>query len=570
MKRLFIFIAICLCWSSLTAQTRTQAPVQASFDPSAIRERIYVATDKDNYVAGEIVWMRLLTTDEQGAPLSFSKVGYVELAGEDESAVRTRIELRGGVGEGSLVLPSNLPTGYYRLVGYTRWMWNEGPELFFDKRIGVVNPILAGVPRGSAGEVEHSAVPYSDTTRPGGLNISSNGSVYSPRSEVRLDISGIPADIHSLGVSVTAVDPVGGFTAPALGEWKQSLPAVSDSFSGEFEAEYEGALVTGNLVSTETGEAVYSSSILPLAAFPGDRIDLFSGTVDRSGRVVFRTNRAVGYDEIVTTMRGNDGEPWRIDLDLPFWPENLGRPSPSFPIETIDPEAMRRQSLAVQLQYSYVNDSLLRHNPSAGRFTDPPYISYRMDEWRRFATMREVMTEFVMFTQFSRVDGKRYLSVVNRDFQTTRAYSLVLLDGIPIIDHEIIYNYNPLLLSRIDVYPNRYLFGGSLFYGMVALYTAENRYPELQPDPFTQILPYDPPQARRLFYAPDYTDPSARSSRVPDYRHTLYWNADVPSKEGHAELSFFTSDLRGRYRVLVEGITASGETVGAVCDLEVR
>ncbi len=128
----------------------------------------------------------------------------------------------------------------------------------------------------------------------------------------------------------------------------------------------------------------------------------------------------------------------------------------------------------------------------------------------------------------------------------------------------------PGKLDRIDVYPNRYLFGGNLFYGMVALYTAENRYPELQPDPFTQILPYDSPQARRVFYAPSYADASARRSRVPDYRHTLYWNADVVAEGGRAGVSFYTSDLTGIYRVLVEGITASGEAVSAVCPIEVR
>ena len=37
-------------------------------------------------------------------------------------------------------LPVTLPTGYYRLVAYTRYMQNEGEDIFFEKKISVVNP----------------------------------------------------------------------------------------------------------------------------------------------------------------------------------------------------------------------------------------------------------------------------------------------------------------------------------------------------------------------------------------------------------------------------------------------
>ena len=62
------------------------------------------------------------------------------------------------------------------------------------------------------------------------------------------------------------------------------------------------------------------------------------------------------------------------------------------------------------------------------------------------------------------------------------------------------------------------------------------------------------------FYVPDYAEASARESRLPDYRHTLLWLPAVETN-GSTEvtLPFSTSDLPGRYRVTVEGITREGQ-----------
>jgi hypothetical protein len=571
MKRIYLLvIAVCACYYT----SQAQAPEVEG----EIRERIHVSTDKENYVAGELVWMKLISTDGEGVPLSFSRVGYVELANEEQSDIRTRIELIGGIGEGSMLLPATLPTGYYRLVGYTRWMWNGGKEIFFDKRIGVVNPGMAEVYSDVAEDATESTqaspttVSVSVSPTSNNLSVSSDNSTYQPRSEVHLDISDIPADIHTLSVSVTAADALGDFAAPSLESWKRGLPTGPQPFSGEYEAEYEGAIVTGHLVSTETGETTYSPDVLPLAAFPGERIDLFGGSLDETGRVVFRTTRATGFDEIATTMRENGDKPLHIDIDAPFFGGDLTGSIPSFPLADIDETSMLQQSLAMQLQYSYISDSLLRRSVASTHFSERPNYSYDLDEWRRFATMDEVITEFVALTRFKPVDGKHQLEVTNEELIASghQGDLLVLIDGIPIFDHEIVYNYNPLHVSRIDIYNDRYMFGGNIFYGIVAFYTTDNRYPDLQPDPFTQISSYDSPQARRLFYSPDYTDPSILASRIPDYRHTLYWNANVKSENGVAGVNFFTSDLRGKYQVLVEGITTSGEAVSAVYPIEVK
>ena len=59
-----------------------------------IKERIHAETDKDFYLAGEQMGVKLHSTDVQGRPQEFSRVAYVELLGDGENAVRLKVEMK--------------------------------------------------------------------------------------------------------------------------------------------------------------------------------------------------------------------------------------------------------------------------------------------------------------------------------------------------------------------------------------------------------------------------------------------------------------------------------------------
>jgi hypothetical protein len=61
----------------------------------------------------------------------------------------------------------------------------------------------------------------------------------------------------------------------------------------------------------------------------------------------------------------------------------------------------------------------------------------------------------------------------------------------------------------------------------------------------------------REFYSPKYT-PDNVTDKQPDLKTLLYWNPEVITKNGAAELRFFSSDQPGKYKVIVEGIANDG------------
>ena len=564
MKTKYFLFALVI-WGGISFRGQAQAD-------SSIRERVYIQTDKKLYLAGELVWLKIITTTENGIPLNFSKVGYIELLDLSGAKAQAKLELRNGQGNGTLVLPANLPTGCYRLVAYTRYMRNESPEVFFEKVIGIVNPVLPEVPVPEQTDLE--TFPQSSALTEGQLpseviSVATDNKKYSPRSQVNIRIDQLPENIHTLSVSVAGRDYTYSFAEPGLGQWKQELRNIRKGpVSNDLLAEYEGHIINGRLTETATGNTARASHVTPILAFPGNDIQLFFGKVSPQGDVTFQTQRTDGYTDAVTSIAGVLEDNYRIELFSPFIPAHEPKALPLLDLTRIDRDRLLNQSVGVQIQYAYLNDSLMQFRYLSPHFFYTPDNRYIMEEYRKFGTMEEVIHEYVTFVRFRTMEGRRYLMTLQENLGFSNRNTLVLLDGIPIFNHDIIYQYNPLLLQRIDVYFGQYIFGGARYEGIVALYTDNNNYPELIPDPATHFVSYESPQASRLFYAPDYS--KGVQNRLPDYRHTLYWDPNVQTG-GHRtiHIPFYISDITGDFRVMVEGMTENGEVVYATTDFQV-
>ena len=129
-------------------------------------------------------------------------------------------------------------------------------------------------------------------------------------------------------------------------------------------------------------------------------------------------------------------------------------------------------------------------------------------------------------------------------------------------DHEDILKYNPKLVKKIDIYNSRYAFSGETFECMISLTTQKGNLPSIQLSDDSQLTVYECPQLPVAFSMPEYKNEVDRKSRKPDFRHTLYWNPSVKTEKGKATtLLFYTSDLEGEFKVVVEGFTHQGEAI---------
>jgi hypothetical protein len=111
------------------------------FQQTPVSEKVYLHTDKNTYLAGEIAWFKVYNLNANNHFLSdLSTIVYVELFNADnEPAIQLKIPVKNGLGEGSINLPSNLKSGNYVLRAYTHWMKNFNDQLFFQKSLQILN-----------------------------------------------------------------------------------------------------------------------------------------------------------------------------------------------------------------------------------------------------------------------------------------------------------------------------------------------------------------------------------------------------------------------------------------------
>jgi len=148
---------------------------------------------------------------------------------------------------------------------------------------------------------------------------------------------------------------------------------------------------------------------------------------------------------------------------------------------------------------------------------------------------------------------------------------LVLLDGVPLLDNNKIFLYDPQKIKRLDIFQNRYVLGRSIFNGIASFSTYEGVFDGFSLDPRLVAIDYDGLQLQREFYSPVYETKELFENRIPDFRNTLLWSPDITTdQDGEAKIQFYTSDSPGKYIVLLQGMSANGNFVSAHTFFEVK
>ena len=106
------------------------------------QQKVYVHTDRQEYLAGETLWLKAYLVDAKTHRLSgFENTLILEMYNTGGEAVASKLlKIHDGTAQGSVVLQDSLPEGNYLIRAFTNWMRNFGEDHFFQKEIFVRNP----------------------------------------------------------------------------------------------------------------------------------------------------------------------------------------------------------------------------------------------------------------------------------------------------------------------------------------------------------------------------------------------------------------------------------------------
>ena len=337
-----------------------------------------------------------------------------------------------------------------------------------------------------------------------------------------------------------------------------------------FAPEYSGHLITGMVTRRSDGSPL--KGIPAYLSVQGKRFHLGSALSDEAGRVAFDLKKIYGNGSIIL-QTGVDSTA-HVQLDDP-WKNEFPKPS-ELPLK-LDP------SLAGTLRQAVLYNRAGQKPPTAEHFYFPdatdslpffgqPEKTYLLDDYTRFRTMDEVFREFISEVQVKRPRGNYELRVDHAplpEFFTTDP--LMLLDGVPYFNTNEVMNFDPAKIRKIDIV-NRHFYQGSQDYsGIISMITYDGDGGGIPLNPNAVLVEYEGLQLRREFPATEYRTPEQLSSHQPDFRRLLHWAPSIwTGEKGRADLRFYTGDDKGKYLIVVQGLSDEGLAGTSISTIEVK
>ena len=155
--------------------------------------------------------------------------------------------------------------------------------------------------------------------------------------------------------------------------------------------------------------------------------------------------------------------------------------------------AKRGPQLGVQTDDTAEEGELLDYDATA--FGTQPYLSYDLDEYRQFLSIREVLLEYVKCISSKNLNGIPHLIFQSKQFSDDGSWpTLVLIDGMPVYDIERLQDYDARRIHYINIYGGQYTFGNGVYNGILSFVTRSGRLTNYPTEPNMQYLVYDFPK----------------------------------------------------------------------------
>ncbi len=527
--------------------------IVAAHAQQPFKEFIYAQTDKNFYLAGESLWFKLYNLDENSRLMQGgSRVAYVQLVGDTPNNVQCTVEIDStATADGVLELPFTIPSGRYKLCAYTRNMLNMGGEALFSKTIHVFNALRYEKQTDKVSLERTVATPDFSV---GSSLISTDKAEYGTREAVNIDLSKLPADAI-MAVSVVRTDgwrmgdtPITQYAAPAT------------TITGNLMPETESQIIEGTYTSSNGTPAVNANISLrsPVVRY-------YPGIVDNAGNVQFFTPLMYGVNTIFTGVEPGGS----ITLKSPFKAPLLDELIP-VEISQADRDAVQERSLGIQAARYFGTDSLTRHSSAVEGLHRYELISrYDMENYRRFNSFKETFIEYIYeLGTTTTTEGKQRVTMFDEfTGRQNQGNTLVLIDGVAVMNHEDLLNYNPHYCRYIDIYIGHYVFANQEYAGIVNFRTPRgNKMHFALPDNSREQAFCGIQQATSMPLVCRDANAAPMPQQMPDMRHTLYWNPQASA----GTLQCFTSDLKGTFVVTVEGITPDGNRIHTTTQFTVK
>ena len=554
----------------------------------ALDETVFIHANATTFVSGESLLYKIYCLKSSDkTPSIISKIAYIELVDSDKNSVfKTKVALENSYGQGDYFIPTNLKTGNYKLIGYTDWMLNKSTADFFQIDITIINPFKT-----SEKETVSNATPNSSS------NIATNGNQSTP-TEKSITNENVKFNLNKksfgnrelVSLKIEPVNPVFKDGSYSLSVRKiDNLPAQNQIAAANFSSfsknntvallspdsniilpEIRGEVISGKIASINGGDKV--ENITVALSLPGKSFAFKAVKTDSNGKFIFSIDKANYNNAITVQIIDDNASRYTLSVDeLPKIDYSKLTFNADSPLSYVIKESLVNRSISSQIENAYYHkktDNIVKA-PSYDPFYYPIAKEYVLDDYTRFKTLKETITEVATEIYHKQKDDKVYLHVNDPSvFPQLPEAALVLVDGLYLENQNELMTYNMKNVYKIELIVGRYYVGAKSFNGVIIFSTFDKDFKSTQKASSIVNTSILRPQLKKIYNKIDYTN-TADNERIPDFRNQLFWNPEV-KLNNESNNTFYTSDNSGLFEIVLEGFTKNGLPVSLKEIIEVK
>lgn len=520
-------------------------------NPEQYQEQAYIHYNSNFLMSGERLYYKLYIQNKSSSQATkLSKIGRVILIDRNNEQVFNHVlNLENGSAYSDFLIPANIQTGTYKLIGYSRWMENYDNEGIFESDIQILNPFSAKIDFKRAPVQVEDILQYNNRQLRADIELLLSQEKFAPRTKGMLTIKGIDiGNLDHLSVSIRKKDDA-RFGVPQ--KFNLSRKVGNINFSYKHPPEYRGRTFSGKIVDSSGNQISDRFKIFYSVHGKTNQFRVFQS--EKDGSFNFQIPDPIDYSEVYLTAVNAKTNNYFVKVDTLNMKINGG--TESFDFSILNPETLREKAIHIQIENYYKTvkqDSIIPFNTKPIFYGDNARI-YNLDDYTRFETMDETFIEIIQFVTFR--SKRTSPEVVIQGYSSQNiggGIPLVLLDGQPIKDHATIFHLNPKTIREIRVVRDKYYYGPSFYQGILDIRSKNSTNKILSEKDRFQIQPTEP---QKLYFQPDFENQD--NIHVPDFRYQLLWNPELKTNQ----IQFFTSDVPGIYNVQIVGFDKNGKYI---------
>lgn len=541
-------------------------------------EKIYLHTDRNVYIAGEYLFYTMYI---QGGPDQMSKYAYLLIRDFDNSAVtHLRLEIYNQRAFGSIILSDTLKTGCYEIACYTNLMRNA-EETFFRKEIVIANRFddnFEQFPDSLINTAMSSSYNLSPDIpdRDQNIIINLNKLIFKPRELISFYVENMDEkgdQIASMSVSVSEFIQ-GTPIEPAISDYFDLIkenPGMKDISPAQcnFSPEFKCAVLQGRITSENKNGSVgsdVSNAVINHTVFLStidSIVNLQYTTTDSLGAFSFNLNPWYEGKEIIIRLKEKANA--NIDLDKKISITQPFVPSQAYNVPGFKDYLIQSGKIA-QIQRYYNKKVVIDTQKVFRSLKAIPRVYYKTSsrifpsDYFELPDFIEIAREIVPALRVWKKQDNYSSRYLNLRYRTdTDVETTIFLDGVPVDDINQVITLGSNDIRFIESLPAIRYYGEMSFPGILAVFSNNLEINNIR---------FKTPIARyRVLSSQCYTKPEPfKPENIikdhPDLRQVLLWEPEfMPGKDKNQPIECYASDLMGKYRINIQGVTSNGDPV---------